>query len=48
MIEFTTGMIIMGISILGILGCLIALIITGPVFKRQRRKLLKRIETEEE
>lgn len=46
MLEITTGLILTGISAIGILGCIIALVITGPVFKRQRRKLLNRIEEE--
>lgn len=46
MIEITLGLIITVVSILGILGCVIALIATGPVFKKQRNRLLDQIEEE--
>ena len=45
-IEITIGLVLTIISGIGILGSLIALILTGPIFKKQRRKLLNEIETE--
>lgn len=45
-VEITLGLILVMISVVGILGCLIALIVTGPVFKKQRRNLLDEIESE--
>lgn len=45
-VEITLGLILVIISAVGILGCLIALIATGPLFKKQRRNLLEEIESE--
>ena len=46
MLEITFGMILTLVSAVGVIGCLIALIVTGPVFKRQRRNLLNEKESE--
>lgn len=44
--EVTLGLILTLGSAAGILTCLIALIVTGPVFKKQRQNLLSEIESE--
>lgn len=46
MIEITLGLVLTIISVIGILGSLIALILTGSIFKKQRKKLLNEIESE--
>lgn len=46
MIEITLGLVITAVSILGVIGCVIALIATGPIFKKQRSRLLDQIEEE--
>jgi len=40
------GIVITIISVIGIVGCAIALIATGSRFKKQRRELLEQIEGE--
>ncbi len=45
-LEITTGLLLVMVSVLGIIGCLIALAVTGPLFRRKRRKLLEKIESE--
>lgn len=42
----TTGWIITGVSVLGIIGCLTGLLVTGNIFKKQRERLLEEIEKE--
>lgn len=42
----TMGLIITVVSVIGIAGCIIALIATGPRFKKQRQELLEQIEGE--
>lgn len=44
MIEITHGLILTGISILGLLGCVAALIVTAVIFPKQRKRLLEKIE----
>ena len=41
-----TGWIIIGISVLGIMGCILLLIATRKIFARQRKQLLETIEME--
>lgn len=45
-LEVTFGLVLTLGSAAGILVCLIALIVTGPVFKKQRQNLLNQIESE--
>ena len=40
------GMILVGISVLGIVGCCAALLMTGRIFKKQKEQLLEEIEKE--
>lgn len=47
MIEITHGLILTGISILGLLGCVAALIMTAVIFPKQRKRLLEKIEQEQ-
>ena len=42
------GMILVGISVLGIVGCCVALLMTGRIFKKQKEQLLEEIEKEEQ
>lgn len=42
----TTGLIITIVGVIGIIGCVIALITTGPRFRKQRQMLLEQIEEE--
>ncbi len=44
--EITFGMVLVLASAAGVIGCVIGLIVTRPVFKRQRRNLLDEIESE--
>lgn len=44
MIWITSGVVITVISLIGIIGCFISLIVTVKVFKKQRKDLLNRIE----
>lgn len=44
--EITAGWIMTGVSVLGIIGCLIGLLISGSIFKKQRERLLYEIEKE--
>lgn len=44
----TTGWILTGISVAGIVGCLAGLIATFGIFSRQRKRLLEEIEDEQE
>lgn len=44
--EFTLGYLMVGISIFGIIGCIISMVVSEKVFKKQRYKLLKSIEME--
>lgn len=46
MIEITPGVIMTAAGAVGIAGCLISLLITAVVFPKQRKKLLRTIETE--
>ena len=46
MMEITTGMVIEGVSVLGVLACLVGLLVTIPMFRKQRKKLLDKIEAE--
>ena len=47
MIEITHGLILSGISILVLLGCVAALIVTAVIFPKQRERLLEKIEEEQ-
>lgn len=40
------GMMLVGISVLGIAGCMVALLMTGRIFKKQKEQLLEEIEKE--
>lgn len=40
------GMILVEISVLGIVGCCVALLMTGRIFKKQKEQLLEEIEKE--
>ena len=42
------GMILVGISVLGIVGCCVALLMTGRIFKKQKEQLLEEIEKEQQ
>ncbi len=42
--ELTRGVLLTGISAVGILGCIISWIICAAVFPGQRRRLLDKIE----
>lgn len=44
--EITTGFIFVIIGAVGMTGCIIALAVSGKVFKKQREKLLRQIESE--
>lgn len=44
--EFTAGWLITAIAAVGIICCVIGLFISGKVFKKQRKKLLQKIERE--
>ncbi len=44
--EITEGMVIVGISIMGAIGCIVALAVSRVLFLKQRKNLLKKIETE--
>ncbi|MCB7303951.1 hypothetical protein NE683_06260 [Bariatricus massiliensis] len=44
--QLTSGMIMIAVSIVGNIGCIIALAATKRIFTRQRRKLLMEIEME--
>lgn len=46
MMGITAGWIITVVSVVGIIGCIAALIASRKVFDRQRKKLLDEIETE--
>lgn len=46
MIEITLGLLLVTVSIVIFVCCLIALVVTGPVFKKQREQLLKQIGEE--
>ena len=47
MIEITYGLILTGISILGLLGCVAALIVTAVIFPKQGKRLREEIEQEQ-
>ena len=47
MIEITHGLILTGISILGLLCCVAALIVTAVIFPKQRKRLLAKLEQEQ-
>lgn len=40
MIEMTRGILILAVSVVGILASVTGLVITGPMFWKQRKKLL--------
>lgn len=42
----TVGFVITVFSVVGIIGCITALAVSGKVFKKQREKILKQIESE--
>lgn len=44
MTWITSGLFIMVVALMGIIGCLISLIVTVKVFKKQRKDLLNQIE----
>lgn len=44
--EITMGWILIGVSVVGVLGCTAGLLATGKIFAKQRDRLLKKIETE--
>lgn len=46
MIEITTGLLLVIVSGIGIVVCLVALLVTGPMFRKQRKELLTQIEEE--
>lgn len=43
MIEITPGWLMVGGSVLGIIGSVTGLIITGKIFRKQRRNILEQI-----
>ena len=44
--ELTAGWILLGIAVIGIIFCAIGLLVSEKFFKRQRKRLLQKIETE--
>lgn len=45
-LEITFGMILTFLGLVGTIACLITLVVTNPIFKKQRKNLLNEIESE--